>query len=163
MVPSARFTDPFGGEPDPDLSSIDALTQEVELQAALLTEVATGGRPWQPLRKEYQDRRRRLTEALEDRGLLYPFPWQDLGQWYGYWSANLPTYASRRAKVAGLAAPVLDALDHQGTGLTLTDPGSGQLAWASLERTVRELMPALSLCDQVDLWRYGRSAGLAVL
>jgi D-serine dehydratase len=31
------------------------------------------------------------------------------------------------------------------------------------ERTVRELMSVLSLCDQVDLWRYGRSAGLAVL
>jgi hypothetical protein len=31
------------------------------------------------------------------------------------------------------------------------------------ERTVRELMPALSLCDQTDLWRYGRSAGLAAL
>jgi hypothetical protein len=31
------------------------------------------------------------------------------------------------------------------------------------ERTVRELMPVLSLCDQVDSWRYGTSAGLAVL
>ena len=31
------------------------------------------------------------------------------------------------------------------------------------ERTVREFMSVLSLCDQVDLWRYGRSAGLAVL
>jgi hypothetical protein len=31
------------------------------------------------------------------------------------------------------------------------------------ERTVRELMPVLSLCDQVDLWRYGRSGGLAAL
>ena len=30
------------------------------------------------------------------------------------------------------------------------------------ERTVRELMPVLSLCDQVDLWCYGRSAGLDV-
>jgi putative transposase len=31
------------------------------------------------------------------------------------------------------------------------------------KRTVRELMPVLSLCDQVDLWRYDRSAALAVL
>jgi hypothetical protein len=43
MAPSAMFPDPFGGEPEPDLTSIDALIQEVELQAALLTEVATGG------------------------------------------------------------------------------------------------------------------------
>jgi hypothetical protein len=31
------------------------------------------------------------------------------------------------------------------------------------QRTVRELMSVLSLCDQSDLWRYGRLAGLAVL
>ena len=31
------------------------------------------------------------------------------------------------------------------------------------QRTVRELMPVLSLCDQADLWRYGWLAGLAVL
>jgi hypothetical protein len=30
------------------------------------------------------------------------------------------------------------------------------------QRTVRGFMPVLSLCNQVDLWRYGRSAALAV-
>jgi hypothetical protein len=42
-------------------------------------------------------------------------------------------------------------------GVRMTDHGPER------ERTVRELMSVLSLCDQVDLWRYGRSAGLAVL
>ena len=37
------------------------------------------------------------------------------------------------------------------------------LARSGSERTVRELMSVLSLCDQVDLWCYGRLAGLAVL
>ena len=40
---------------------------------------------------------------------------------------------------------------------------AGGYAFRAHERTVRELMPVLSLCDQVDLWCYGRSAGLAVL
>src|SRR5690242_8876546 len=53
----------------------------------------------------------------------------------------------------------------------LTRPGNRSVRWIcnvlwaspDTERTVRELMPVLSLCDQVDLWCYGRSAGLPVL
>jgi len=33
----------------------------------------------------------------------------------------------------------------------------------SRQRAVREFIPVLSFCDRVDLWCYGRSAGLAVL
>ncbi len=41
MRMNAVYPDPFGAEPD--LSTVDALINEVELQAALLTAVATGG------------------------------------------------------------------------------------------------------------------------
>jgi tetratricopeptide (TPR) repeat protein len=41
--------------------------------------------------------------------------------------------------------------------------GCYETAWEVIKRTVRELMSVLSLCDQSDLWRYGRLAGLAVL
>ncbi|MGD0557984.1 MAG: hypothetical protein ABSA93_23760 [Streptosporangiaceae bacterium] len=41
---------------------------------------------------------------------------------------------------------------------------AGQLSAAlTAQRAVRELRSVLSGCDQMDLWRYGRSAGLAVL
>jgi hypothetical protein len=39
----------------------------------------------------------------------------------------------------------------------------GRIHLLHFQRTVREPMTALSLCDQVDLWCYGRLAGLAVL
>jgi hypothetical protein len=76
---------PFGGEPEPDPSTVDALIEELELQAALLTAVATGGEDFRlkHVQRQYRDRRRRLVDALEQRGLVYPFPWQDLSQWYG--------------------------------------------------------------------------------
>ena len=37
------YPDPFGGEPEPDLTNLDTLIDELERQAALLTAVATGG------------------------------------------------------------------------------------------------------------------------
>jgi hypothetical protein len=41
--------------------------------------------------------------------------------------------------------------------------GAVDVNWAADERAVREFIPVLSFCDRVDLWCYGRSAGLAVL
>jgi hypothetical protein len=48
---------PFGSEPVPDLSNVDALIEEVERQAALLVAVATQGARIQDEEREYQDRR----------------------------------------------------------------------------------------------------------
>jgi hypothetical protein len=98
--------DPFGGEPEPGLTSLDALIDELERQAALLTAVATVGSRIDDVQREYQDRRRRLAAALERRGLEYLFPWQ----WYGYWTADQAGYV-RRAKIRELAAPVIEALE----------------------------------------------------
>jgi hypothetical protein len=50
--------------------------------------------------------------ALTRRGLDYPFPWPDLWQWYGHWSANLQGYASRRLYIRDLVTPTLDALER---------------------------------------------------
>ena len=73
----------------------------------VLTSVATGGPRIEDKRWEPQQRRWRLLPALERRGLPYPFPWQDLWEWYGYWSRDLPGYASRRAKIRDLVGPVV--------------------------------------------------------
>ena len=72
---------------------------------------------------------------------------------------------------------VIHALSARGFKAVDTDDGwceplpDGRQRWREdaigqlldTERTVRELMSVLSLCDQSDLWRYGRLAGLAVL
>jgi hypothetical protein len=155
------YSDPFGGEAEPDLSTVDALIDELERQAALLTAVATGGPRIDDVKWEYQDRRRRLAEALKRRGLDYPFPWQDLWQWYGYWTTNnLGTYAARRAKIGDLVAPTTAALERQRSGLTVTDPGGGQLTWADLDGRLAglatELGGAVSRDDLQDVGRRAR-------
>jgi hypothetical protein len=154
---------PFGGEPEPDLSTVDALIEELELQAALLTAVATGGEDFRLKRvqRQYRDRRRRLVDALEQRGLAYPFPWQDLPQWYGYWRAKgLRTYHQREVTIQELVDPTIEALEHQRSGLRVTDPGSGPLTWENLDTRVDELIDeldgAISRDDLQDVGRRSR-------
>lgn len=156
----AVYPDPFAVEPEPDVSTVDGLVQELERQAALLTAVATGGPAINNVMREHQDRRRRLVGALERRGLEYPFPWQDLWQWYGYWSANFGTYALRRAMIRDLVAPVIEALEGQRSGLVLSDPGGGPLTWTELDARLAglaaELERATSRDDLQDVGRRAR-------
>jgi hypothetical protein len=153
------YPDPFGGEPAPDLSTVDALIVEVERQADLLTAVATGGPRIQDVQAEYQDRRQRLVYALQRRGLEYPFPWQDLWLWYGHWTRNLGTYAGRRAAIRELVAPTIDSLERQRSGLTVTDPGGGRLTWADLDGRVAGLSTELAgAASRDDLQDVGRRA-----
>lgn len=155
--------DPFGAEPEPDLSTVDALIDEVELQAALLTAVATGGEDFRlkHVQRQYTDRRRRLIAALQQRGLAYPFPWQGLSQWYGYWTGNnLGTYAQRRVTIRQLVTPTIEALKQQRSGLRVSDPGSGPLTWTNLDTRidglVAEIDGAITRDDLQDVGRRSR-------
>jgi hypothetical protein len=156
----SMYPDPFSGEPDPDLTDLGELMDEVERQAGLLITVATGGSPTsRQLDRQYQDRRRRLAAALGLRGLKYPFPWQDLGQWHGYWSASLGTYAQRRAKVNDLAGSVLEVLERQRSGLSVSDPGGGPPTWPDLDVRLAGLSDELDgASDLDDLQDVGRRA-----
>lgn len=144
---------------EPDLSTVDDLVQVLELQAALLIAVATGGPRIESVQPEYQDRRQRLLRALERRGLPYPFPWADLWQWYGHWSANLSGYAARRNHIRALITPTLDALARQQVGISLTDPGGGLTTWTDLDGRVAGLAPESSgATSRDDLQDVGRRA-----
>ena len=96
---------------------------------------------------QYRERRLQLLHALERRGLRYPFPWADLWEWYGYWSANLGGYAARRQHIRQLLRPTLEALELQHSSLSITDPGGQNepSTWADLDGRVAGL--ALELAD----------------
>ena len=159
----AVYPNPFGGEPEPDLSTVGALIDELERQAALLTAVATGGADFrlQQVQRQYRDRRRRLVGTLQQRRLAYPFPWQDLSEWYGHWTGHdMRTYAERRVAIRELVAPTIAALEQQRSGLTVSDPGSGGLTWVDLDARlaglVAELDGAVSRDDLQDVGRRAR-------
>lgn len=148
-------------EEAPEVGTLDGLVQELENQAALLIAVATGGPRIDTVQAEYQQRRQRLVPALERRGLRYPFPWGDLWQWYGYWSANLAGWAPRRFYVRELLAPTLEALERQRAGLVVTDPrgGSATATWADLDGRLSGLTAELAAATTADdLQDVGRRA-----
>jgi len=155
-------------EPEPDVSTVEGLVQELEAQAALLTTVATGGPRIDTRQAEYKQRRQRLRPALRGRGLDYPFPWNDLWSWHGYWSANLVgpgAYAARRTHIRDLIGPTLDALEQQRSGLSITNPAvSGPSTWADLDGRVAGLAnELLSAATRDDLQDVGRRAREVVI
>ncbi len=146
---------------EPDVDTLDGLIEELETQAALLISVATGGKRIESVKGQYRRRRQRVVPALKRRGLTYPFPWQDLWAWHGYWSSGkLPTYASRRVYVRKLVDPVVEALERQRSGLAVTDPGTSAVqSWAGLDSRIAGLAAELSQAvSQDDLQDVGRRA-----
>jgi hypothetical protein len=150
----------FDDEPEPDVATIDGLVQELEALSQLLISVATGGPRIDAVQGDYQHRRQRLVPALKRRGLEYPFPWSDLWQWYGHWSANLGSYASRRTYIRELISPTLEALERQRSGLSVTDPAiESASTWADLDARVAGLVNELSSASTPDdLQDVGRRA-----
>jgi hypothetical protein len=153
--------DPFSADEDlPDLSTLEGLIEELEAQAGLLISVATGGPRIDDVNDDYKERRQRLKPVLTRRGLSYPFPWPDLWQWYGYWSANLGGYAARRTHIRSLITPTLEDLERQRSTLSITDPKmSGPSSWADLDGRVAGLALEMSEAQtRDDLQDVGRRA-----
>jgi hypothetical protein len=135
------------------------LMQLLELQAALLIAVATGGPRIDTVNQEYQQRRRVLNTGLSRYGIEPPFPWRDLWGWYGTWQ-TLAGYAARRAYISQLAAPVHEQLERLAAGQSATDPGPATTNWPELERRVaglhEKLQTARSPDDLQDVGRRAR-------
>ena len=131
----------------------------MEKQAALIVSVGTGGDPIANVNDRYKRRRSKLNAAMRKRGLKPPFPWDDLWEWYGYYSQNIGTYAERRAHIASLARPVREQLESALEGVQVVDPvGSGPATtWGALdsrvEGVVSELRNAATLDDLQDVGR----------
>jgi hypothetical protein len=152
---------PSGHEPesDPDTSTLAGLLDLLDVQAALLVDVATGGSRIDDVNARYKRRRRLLDGAPRAHGVSSPFPFEDLWSWRGYWQAQeLSTYQSRRHRVAELARPAREALEVLLTGAQVSDPGAEDLpSWAQLDQRVAGIVAELSQArSRDDLQDVGR-------
>lgn len=112
----------------------EKLITEIEAQKALMVAVATGGPRIEEVNREYVQRRARIQQVLAARGLKDPNPYPDLWRWYGKWSSDLPTYASRRVYISELYDPLLETLSRPipvGSGLFEEPTG-----WTRVDRGV---------------------------
>lgn len=146
--------------PEPDAETIAGLIDLIGRQRDLIVSVGTGGPGIDTVDARYQDRRRRIAAGLGRLGLAEPFPWRSLWDWYGFYSAHLPTYQSRRVHVRELADRMLQELERRGVQTTVADWGEAQEpTWDSLEARLTGLKTELDVAfTQDDLQDVGRRA-----
>lgn len=91
-----------------------------------------------------------IRRGLKDAGLDDPFPWRTLWDWYGYWSANLGSYAARRAYIGEVSGPMIDELEDRAEATRVSDLGANETTWPSIETKIREMIEELDGAGSVD-------------
>lgn len=142
---------PPGGTAILNLPNIRTLLKQ---QANVLTTVATGGPRIPSVNASYIGDARTLTDNLERLGLPPAFPWENLWEWHGQWSRELPTYAERRALVQDLAKAALDELTAYESRATVQDVGStGEQTWEAVDRRLDALIKEMNGARDRDDWQ----------
>lgn len=131
--------------------TLNKLRTEVEKELDLMTAVATGGPRIEDVNGEYKERRREIRKLLQMCGLEDPNSFADLWVWYGKWSRDLPTYASRRAYLRNLYGSLLEAIDELeqggvGSGL----PESEVTGWPAVDGQASQLNVRLATADSSE-------------
>ena len=134
---------------------IGQLMELVERQAAVIVATGTGQGRFDDFDADYQRTDRVLVTEFKRLGLTPPFPWRSLWEWHGYYSQDLPTYASRRSRVAALKHEALDRLEEQSKGVTVHDPSAGNQVptWDVINARVRGLINEYTGARDKDTWQ----------
>lgn len=120
------------------------LQEEIEAQRGLMIAVATGGPRIQTMDAEYQARRARIRESLNECKLEDPNPFDSLWAWYGKWSSgDLPSYQSRRRFISELYAPLLEQILAQKTGQGMAREVE-PTGWVKVDRGIHEARQRLT-------------------
>src|SRR5690606_14790948 len=90
---------------------VEELTELVERQANVIVATGTGRGSFDDHDDDYQKRDRAIVREFKRLSITPPFPWRSLWEWHGYYSQELPTYASRRTHVATLKREALERLE----------------------------------------------------
>lgn len=135
--------------------SAKKLMELVERQANIIVATGTGQARFDDYDTDYQRIDRALVTQFARLGLAPPFPWRSLWEWHGYYSQELPTYASRRVHVAALKREALDRLQDHADTVTVHDPAAGDPipTWEELNTRVRGLIDEYSGARDKDTWQ----------
>jgi hypothetical protein len=92
------------------MTDAELLRHLEKLQSTMIS-VATGGPKIDSVNGDFQAAYAEVADALAERGLQNPIPFQSLWDWYGRWrTGDLPTYQSRRDYVNGIFRPLVTSI-----------------------------------------------------
>jgi hypothetical protein len=136
-------------------TSIHQLVELVERQANVIVATGTGHGRFDDFDADYQRNDRQLVAQFRRLRLDPPFPWRSLWEWHGYYSQELPTYASRRVHVAALKHKALEQLEEQANGVTVHDPAAGDPTptWDGINARIRGLINEYTSARDKDTWQ----------
>lgn len=152
----SNIEDLFNAQPpgSSDILSVPNIRLLLKQQANVLTTVATGGPRIQSVNASYIGDARTLTDNLERLGLPPAFPWENLWEWHGQWSRELPSYAERRALIQDLAKATLEELTALESRATVQDVGStGAPTWEAVDRRIDALIKEMNGARDRDDWQ----------
>lgn len=119
-----------------------------------MTSVATGGQRIQDVNAEYQRAYIQTSAELRALGIRNENVYSDLWEWYGKWSADMPTYQQRRAYVVDLFRDMIAqveghlvpaALEVELTGWDRIERSVGEIKYKLNEATTEERCQAIGL------------------
>lgn len=135
--------------------SVEQLVDLVEQQANVIVATGTGQGRFDDFDAEYQRRDRTIVEQFKRLGLTPPFPWRSLWEWHGYYSQELPSYASRRVHVATLKREALDRIEERLNDVAVHDPEIGHpiSTWDGIDARVKGLIDEYTGARDKDAWQ----------
>ena len=120
------------------MTNVELLEALDELKSTMIS-VATGGDRIQVVEAQFSAKFDQVDAELTDRGIENTLPYRDLWQWYARWaSGDMPSWASRRAFVSELFAPLVKAVQ---AGCYSPFAATG---WPRVDRTVTEVRARLA-------------------
>lgn len=105
---------------------------------ATMVSVATGGPRIDEVNREFEIAFDQVDAELDARSVSARPPFRDLWQWHGHWSAELPTWASRRTYVTEAFAPIAAELRNRPIGRV--EP----TGWSRVDRAMSEARTRLA-------------------
>ena len=118
----------------------------LEAEKEQMIAVATGGPRIQEVNQHYIQRRHTIHSFLLESHLDDPNPYGDLWAWYGKWSADLPSYRSRREYLIQLFRPTIEMLARRAAG-KVSEPVSRPTGWTRVDRGVDALRRRLETAN----------------
>lgn len=116
----------------PPVDGPSTMLPEALIHAAMMADVATGGKPIQEVNDHYRARQQRLVTMTSNAEIEYKNQFEDLWDWYGYWKEHFAHYSERRQFIRKLFSPTITAITTRSTAIrTLSREPTG---WERVDR-----------------------------